>query len=87
MFSLHVVNCVWKDWVNWSSCSKTCGGGTQLRSRRVMVHEENGGVACAGDSSELQVCSTENCPQGKNICNCYKISNASTNRHTKLTQV
>ena len=77
MSRLHVVDCVWTEWGTWGSCSQTCGGATQLRSRRVMTHEENGGDSCTGDSSELQVCGTENCPQGKYICNTYNINNTS----------
>ena len=52
------VNCVWTDWSTWSTCSVTCGTGTRVRGRVISVHEENGGVACTGDSIEtLQ----ENC--------------------------
>ena len=52
------VNCVWASWSTWSTCSVTCGTGTRVRGRVISVHEENGGVACTGDSIEtLQ----ENC--------------------------
>ena len=64
---LLVVDCVWKSWDNWSSCSKTCGGGTKLRTRRVLIYEQNDGVTCPGESLERQDCNTENCTLGKNI--------------------
>ena len=66
LISSVIVSCVWGMWDDWSNCSRTCGGGTQSRSRRVVTHEENGGTACSGPSSQSQVCNTGACPPGKN---------------------
>ena len=35
-----------------------------MRTRKVDTHEENGGTACSGLSSEQQSCSTGTCPAG-----------------------
>ena len=58
------VACVWGAFDAWSTCSKTCGGGVQIRTRKVDTHAENGGAACTGLSSEQQDCSTDACPAG-----------------------
>ena len=55
---------MWGAYDAWSTCSKTCGGGVQIRTRKVDTHAENGGVACSGLSSEQQECSTDACPAG-----------------------
>ena len=59
-----LVNCVWGTYDAWSTCSKTCGGGVQVRTRKVTTHEENGGTACSGLSTEQQNCNTGTCPAG-----------------------
>ena len=59
-----IVNCVWGTWDTWATCSKTCGGGVQVRTRKVDTHEENGGTACTGLSTEQQNCETGTCPAG-----------------------
>ena len=65
LFIVHIVDCAWDSFDEWSSCSKSCDGGIQLRSRRVMTYEANGGATCAGSSSETQICNTGSCPAGK----------------------
>ena len=57
------VNCRWSDWGSYSSCSKTCGGGTQSFSRSKVINEANGG-SCPGLSTMARNCNTENCPSG-----------------------
>ena len=59
-----IVDCVWGAYDAWSTCSKTCGGGVQIRTRKVDTHAENGGAACTGLSSEQQDCNTGTCPAG-----------------------
>ncbi|XP_013418821.1 A disintegrin and metalloproteinase with thrombospondin motifs adt-2 isoform X2 [Lingula anatina] len=46
----------WTQWGAWTSCSVSCGGGTQTRTRTC-----NGGSSCVGDSSESQDCNTNDC--------------------------
>ena len=64
------INCVWGDWEKFTSCSKTCGGGIQIRTRIKTTDEQNGGT-CDGGVSEVQDCNTDSCsgmPGVLNIC-------------------
>ena len=54
-------DCVWGRWSTWGSCSKTCGGGTETRSRRKKKRQQNGGN-CPGSRSERNNCNTQSCP-------------------------
>ncbi|XP_031715320.1 hemicentin-1 isoform X1 [Anarrhichthys ocellatus] len=53
----------WGPWSSWGSCSKTCNGG-QMRRYRTCDNPRpaNGGRACAGADTQIQRCSTANCP-------------------------
>ena len=62
--NLLLVNCAWGSWMSWSACSVTCGTGTKIRIRMVSTHEENGGTACSGDSSETSQLDCGTCPAG-----------------------
>ena len=49
----------------WSSCSKTCGGGTQTKSRLCdSPLPANGGNYCQGAASESRSCSNNRCGGG-----------------------
>lgn len=55
-------------WTKWSKCSKTCGGGTQKRSRRCNKPRPVArGKKCnvLGPNKETQECNTQNCVQCK----------------------
>lgn len=56
------VNCVVSDWSQWTTCSKSCGGGTQTRNRTIEVPAANGGTACPTEMSQTQVCNAHVCP-------------------------
>ena len=58
---------MWGTWDTWATCSKTCGGGVQVRTRKVDTHEENGGTACTDASTEQQNCETGACPAGNSF--------------------
>lgn len=49
------VDCVLGDWSEFSSCSLPCDGGTQTRTRPVLVEPANGGAPC-GLQEESQPC-------------------------------
>merc|ERR1719210_192047 len=54
--------CVLGDWVTWSKCSATCGGGQKKRVREVLKEAENGGACPAATLSETQGCRFAMCP-------------------------
>ncbi|XP_029202215.2 uncharacterized protein LOC114966489 [Acropora millepora] len=65
-------------WTKWSKCSKTCGGGTQKRSRRCNKPRPVArGKKCnvLGPNKETQECNTQNCVQaGWKPLGCYKMT-------------
>ena len=54
------VNCEWGEW-NIQECTKTCGGGTKLRTRNKVVIEASGGT-CSGQHRATESCNTISCP-------------------------
>ena len=57
---IFLVNCEWGEW-KVGGCTKTCGGGTQKKTRVKTFPEKNGGT-CTGQSTETQSCNTQRCP-------------------------
>ena len=55
------VDCAQTPWSTWTACDRTCGGGTQTRSRTTTRAAACNGVAC-GALSESQSCNTSPCP-------------------------
>ena len=56
-----VVDGVWDDWTDWSTCNATCGGGTKYRTRNC-DGPYHGGQDCVGEPREVQFCSDNPCP-------------------------
>jgi len=66
------VDCQWKQWEEWSDCTKSCGQGTKERSRAKKVFMENttgcrvgpcnGGLECEGPYKESSDCFIQRCP-------------------------
>ena len=51
--------CQWSNWTPWSLCSKTCGGGTRMRTREKLP----GVGTCDGDATLYGVCAQQEvCP-------------------------
>ena len=67
------VNCLWGSWNQFSACSKSCGKGTQTRSRSKRVTEKYGGK-CYGSSTYRRSCNTQNCPSELNLQNISRYS-------------
>ncbi|KAJ8306418.1 hypothetical protein KUTeg_016963 [Tegillarca granosa] len=67
-----LVDGMWKLWSSWDSCSVTCGGGTQNRTR-ICVEPEHGGQSCTGPSRQSVRCNDFECPSN------YVLSNSNLN--------
>ncbi|XP_078681317.1 cartilage intermediate layer protein 2-like isoform X1 [Branchiostoma floridae x Branchiostoma belcheri] len=53
----------WSAWSVWSPCDKTCGTGTQTRTRECdNPTPQFGGDDCVGDKEETRTCNTQECP-------------------------
>ena len=53
----------WGDWTSWSSCSETCGNGTETRTRECDNPEPTeSGTDCLGNNAESQQCNAGACP-------------------------
>lgn len=53
-------------WSDWSACSAPCGGGTQTRTRPVLVQPANGGAALPA-LTESRSCNTQVCMEEEKI--------------------
>ena len=68
------INCVWSSWRSWETCSKTCGGGTQVRRRSKTQAAQYGGTECTGNSIAYKNCNTNSCPrQACRSCSCNDV--------------
>ena len=62
------VNGAWSSWSAWGACSKSCGTGTQSRTRTCTNPAPSClGGACSGASTESQNCNTQSCIQSIDI--------------------
>ncbi|XP_052593110.1 hemicentin-1 isoform X2 [Peromyscus californicus insignis] len=57
------VHGVWSVWQPWGACSKSCGKGSQTRTRLCNNPPPSfGGAYCSGAETQMQVCSERPCP-------------------------
>jgi hypothetical protein len=54
------IDCVMRDWSPWSECTAQCGGGSETRTRGVLVPDDHGGAKCAANA-ESDACNTQSC--------------------------
>ncbi|XP_022103007.1 sushi, von Willebrand factor type A, EGF and pentraxin domain-containing protein 1-like [Acanthaster planci] len=60
---LEVVDGGWSPWPPFNDCTKTCGGGIQVRSRSCdNPRPFNGGQPCPGEAHQTRECNTAKCP-------------------------
>lgn len=60
---VFVVHGVWNAWQPWGSCSKSCGKGSQTRTRLCNSPPPSfGGAYCNGAETQMQVCNERHCP-------------------------
>nr|XP_046202184.1 A disintegrin and metalloproteinase with thrombospondin motifs 18-like [Oncorhynchus gorbuscha] len=62
----RAVNGQWSGWLEWSDCSRTCGGGVMYRERScTSPRPQHNGKFCQGSSRLNQLCNTKPCqPSG-----------------------
>nr|XP_014340354.1 PREDICTED: ADAMTS-like protein 5 [Latimeria chalumnae] len=53
----------WSSWLAWSPCSRTCGGGAAVRTRRCITRNPLG-ESCHGDQRQYKACNRQDCPEG-----------------------
>ena len=69
-FYANKEDCVMGDYGEWSSCTKECGGGTQIRTREIIQQAENNGTACGQQPlSENRACNVHDCAGTNSISN------------------
>ena len=62
------VDGAWATWTSWGTCTVTCGGGTQTRSRTCTnPAPQYGGANCPGSAGSSQACNTQHCPSTSRI--------------------
>ena len=86
MYFMAVSFTEWSAWNEWSTCSRSCCGGEQIRNRQCLS-TGNDTSGCIGDSSQVRICNTQRCPNElfvlmKCICNTYLCKE----RHKNLTK-
>ncbi|XP_035895635.1 A disintegrin and metalloproteinase with thrombospondin motifs 9 isoform X4 [Anopheles stephensi] len=56
----------WSAWSSFDTCSRTCGGGVQKRTRECdSPKPKNGGKFCTGLRLEYRACNTHACPNSR----------------------
>lgn len=62
----------WANWGSWRTCSVTCGGGSQSRSRTCTnPAPQYNGSPCPNSDTSTQACNTHHCPSK---CDIYLIN-------------
>ena len=80
---MYIVDGNWSEWNDWATCSVTCGGGVQNRSRTCTNPPPAfGGEPCQGESDETRTCNEDPCPGKVNNFRqiCFVVS-----RHLNIT--
>ena len=63
----------WSSWSGWTSCTQSCGSGSQERSRTCTSPPPRyGGRSCVGAARQTQTCNKQACP-GKKCKMLYNI--------------
>jgi len=64
----EAADCKLSEWGEWASCSRSCGGGHQERSRQVMLHATGGGKPCNDTLRLMRSCNEGLCGQQAADC-------------------
>ena len=72
---LFPVNGGFSKWSSFSSCSKTCDDGVQIRTRScTKPRPAHGGKACTGETKQSESCKIKDCASKRNILFFYNFS-------------
>ncbi|CAG5927969.1 unnamed protein product [Menidia menidia] len=58
------VNDYWGEFGAYGPCSRTCGTGVAMRTRKCITSRTDGGHNCEGSSKSYRTCNTHECPVG-----------------------
>ena len=62
MLTEILADCKWGPWDAWSFCTKTCGGGSRTKLRKIVQIAVYGGSQCNGSNIETEICNEQICP-------------------------
>ncbi|XP_034530251.1 LOW QUALITY PROTEIN: papilin [Notolabrus celidotus] len=54
----------WDTWGPYGECSRSCGSGVTMRTRRCVTHRADGGHNCVGPDKSYRSCNIQDCPEG-----------------------
>ncbi|KAG7235807.1 hypothetical protein INR49_002194 [Caranx melampygus] len=54
----------WDAWSPYGECSRSCGSGVTMRTRRCITHRTDGGHNCVGPEKSYRSCNIQDCPEG-----------------------
>uniref|UniRef100_A0A3P8VNX7 Papilin, proteoglycan like sulfated glycoprotein n=1 Tax=Cynoglossus semilaevis TaxID=244447 RepID=A0A3P8VNX7_CYNSE len=54
----------WDVWGQYGECSRSCGSGVAMRTRRCITHRTDGGHNCVGPDKSYRFCNAQECPEG-----------------------
>ncbi|XP_041827727.1 papilin isoform X2 [Melanotaenia boesemani] len=54
----------WDSWGPYGECSRSCGSGVTMRTRRCITHRTDGGHNCVGPAKSYRSCNIQDCPEG-----------------------
>ena len=66
--SYIIVDGAFSGWIEWTSCSVSCGTGSRSRSRDCTnPSPEHGGGNCVGSTTDEEMCNTVPCPGNSSV--------------------
>uniref|UniRef100_G3NNX0 Papilin a, proteoglycan-like sulfated glycoprotein n=1 Tax=Gasterosteus aculeatus aculeatus TaxID=481459 RepID=G3NNX0_GASAC len=54
----------WDSWGPFGECSRSCGSGVTMRTRRCITLRTDGGHNCVGPDKSYRTCNIQDCPEG-----------------------
>nr|XP_026690201.1 complement component C6-like [Ciona intestinalis] len=63
---IGITNCAVSSWSTWAACTKSCGAGTQTRTRSITVYPKNCGASCPS-LVDRRGCAGYQCPRNCSV--------------------